>query len=251
MNGAILRPLLLAAGSLCALLAMLAVFDQSWEIAYAWLGCGLLSDIVVPHLAADPETDDAADAPAFTPADERRVRSATTFLLSVFVPTLVLLQAGFLDGLLGIIIAVLIVLSGTYRLAYFDWAESVPEYEGFPASWAAVGFTLHAFDATPTAAALFIGIVLILSLAPIHWPHPVYATRWTILTRAVTLVWAVTAASVLWHGFPAPTAAKTVLILTAVYAAALVVAGMFATEPETEVPGSERTAPPDKRTPPA
>lgn len=248
MNGAILRSLLVAAGALCALLAMLAVFDQSWEIAYAWLGCGLLADLVLPHLAPEPEPDDTAEPPAFDANNERRARSGITFLLSVFVPTLVMVQAGFLDGLFGVIVAALIVLSGAYRLAFHDWALEVPEYEGFPAAWAAISFTLHAFDATPMAAALVIGVALILSLGPMRWPHPVYSTRWTLLTRAVTLIWAVSAANVLWHGFPATGAAKTVLIVAGVYATALAFAGMMAVEPEpvppTGVPDASTRRPP-------
>ncbi|MGL1381459.1 hypothetical protein ACSTIP_00020, partial [Vibrio parahaemolyticus] len=66
-----------------------------------------------------------------------------------------------------------------------------------------------------------------------------------LLTRAVTLVWAVAAASVLWHGFPATTGAKTVLILSAVYAVALAVAGMLSAEVEAETP-TERTEPTDR-----
>ena len=242
MNGAILRPILVAAGALCALLAMLAVFDQSWEIAYAWLGCGLLAELVPPHLALEQDADEGAEPPAFDANNERRVRSGISFLLSVFVPTLALVQAGFLDGLTGIIVAALIVLSGTYRLAFHDWALEVSAYEGFPSAWPAVGFTLHAFDATPTAAALLIGVLLILSLAPMQWPHPVYTTRWTMLTRTVTLVWAVSAASILWHGFPATAAAKTVLIVSGVYAVALAIAGMLSPEPEAETPTTEPLA---------
>jgi len=227
VNGASLRPVLVALEAAFALLAMLAVFDQSWELTYGWLGCGLLADLALTHLATSRSATDAAEPRLFDGENEFRARGALLFLNTVFVPALALVQAGFLDGLLGVGVAGLIVLSGTYRLAFQDWAAGVSEYEGFPAAWGAVGFTLHAFDATQIAAALVIGMVLVLTLVPLAWPHPIDSPRWTGVTRAMTFVAAISAATVLLHGFPAGVQAKTTIIAVSLYAVGMALIGLY------------------------
>jgi phosphatidylserine synthase len=215
VNSGAIRHLLGSVGVLSALFAVLAVFDQSWETVYAWLGLGILVQIwdcfeAKPRRLPEPT------------AGAVQSLSIIAFLNSVFVPVVAMLHAGFLDGIAGVVVGGLILLSAQYRLCFLRSSERAP-FTGFPAVWSIVGFHLHAFDATPAAAILAIGLGIVFGLLPLNWPHPLWSRRWPLLTRAVAVVWLVTAAAALWHGFPATTAAKAVFVAAGIYGALLTV----------------------------
>ena len=239
MNGAAIRGILIATGALCALLSVLAIFDQAWEMVYGWLGLALVTETaLLSGRPSSPGTSSSEVSPAI--ALEHRAISAISFLTSVFVPVVAILHAGFLDGIPGVILAGLVILSAVYRLAFHDWATPVTHFEGLPAAWGIAGFGLHAFDATPLAAALAIGTLLILTLVPVSWPHPLQSSVLKAATRCVTAAWAVAAASTLWRGFPATGPAKVVLLTGAVYGLALMAQSLrvngFASLPSVRKP---------------
>ena len=213
MGGALARRLLMALGALSALFALLAIFDQAWELVYAWLGVGLVAETLTqvswtadPAMTADP-----------TPPGERRVVGALSYLGTVFIPIVAMLHAGFLDGTIGVLCAGAVIVSSLLRLAHRNWAAPVQEFEGLPAAWGVVGFTLYALDATPGVSELTIGFVVIVGLLPVTWPHPFQSRHMRQLTRAVSWVWIMAAAATLWHGFPAFGQAKFALIATGIY----------------------------------
>ena len=130
MGGAALELLLMSIGALSALFAVLAIFDQAWELVYAWLGLAIIAETAV-HLRWAAE-ESAGVAPA---GNQRRVVGAISFLNSVFVPIVALLHAGFLDGAIGVILAGLIILAAQYRLGFRAWAAPVAKFDGFPAAY--------------------------------------------------------------------------------------------------------------------
>ena len=209
----IARHIVVAMGALSALLALLAVFDQAWEVVYAWLGVGLAMECAEGSISA---TEPELAPPSVPPI------ALVAFLNSVFVPVVVLVHAGFLAGEFGVAMAILAVWSAQYRLTFHDWAGMPANFLGFPAAWSTVAFYLHAFDATPPAAVLSVGLAIIAALVPVRWPHPLRSERWPDLTRAVLLIWFATSALTLWHGFPALPPAKAVFLFAAAYAALLV-----------------------------
>ena len=216
MNGAALRAVLIATGALSALLAVLAIFDQMWELVYGWLGLALLTEAALLYGRAPPN-----DELSMASTNEHRVLGAIALLTSVFVPLVALLHAGFLDGIPGAILAGLVMLSAVHRLGSRDWAAPVTQFEGFPAAWGVAGFMLHAFDATPFAATLAIGTMVALSTLPVSWPHPLQSRILPAITRWVAAAWSAAAASTLWHGFPAAGSAKAVMLAAVFFGAAL------------------------------
>lgn len=195
-----------------SLFALLAVLDYAWERVYVWLGVALVAHAL--EVLLDSGGDEAGIA------DLELVSSAAMFLACVFVPAVAMLQAGFLDGVAGVGLAVLVVLSAVYRWAYVV----IPDdgvVAGLPASWGILAFLLHAFDASPVNAALAIGVALIVSLLPFYSLHPLYARhrpRWMAVAVAASV------AAALWTvllGFPAPHIAQGVFISTVVCLAVL------------------------------
>lgn len=201
------------------MMALLAVFDQSWEYVYGWLGLALLTQAasardfaVLTLIDHDEPPETEAAGPQLRPA------AIVAFLTGVFVPVVAMLHAGFLDGIAGAAFGGVILLAALYRIVFIpqkpvDGARIV----GFPAAWNIVGFYLHAFDATPLASILAIGLGIVLGLVPLGWPHPLFSERWPAMTRVIVLIWLMTAACTLWYGFPATSLAKSILLAIAIY----------------------------------
>jgi hypothetical protein len=212
---------------LCGLLAILAVFDQAWEYVYGWLGVAALA-----HLAEFVRSADAPDYEAPSSGDGdvgdlesvrlEGVSAIAAFLVFVFVPIVAMLHAGFLDGVAGTVLAVLILLSALYRWAYVR-ADDDGVVHGLPACWSILGFLLHAFDTTPPVAVLCIGAALVLSLVPVALPHPLIEARSSLIAGVIFAAAVVAAAATLWAGFPAMWQARAVFLGIAVYLIVLTV----------------------------
>lgn len=125
-------------------------------------------------------------------------------------------------------VAVLIILAAIYRLSYIVPPGAVQRkpatsFNGLPAIWGVVGFYLHAFDATPLASVLTVGIALVFSLLPFAWPNPLHSSRWKAATWAALALWFGTAAFTLLQGFPATPLAKAILLAATFYGIMLTV----------------------------
>jgi hypothetical protein len=197
-------------GGLSALLAMASVLEQAWERVYISLGFGLLLvsayRVFLIRFSNDPDIEVL-----------NRPLVVITFINAVFVPVMAMYHAGFFDGWLGLFVAAVILWSAYYRLAFHHRPDEARTFVGLPSAWAVVGFYLSAFDATPVAAMTIAGLVVVLCLVPIQWPHPFYAKRFPLLTRAVLLLWIGVAAVTLLTGFPAAPRAKTLLLAALAY----------------------------------
>jgi hypothetical protein len=227
--------LLLSAGVLSALLALNAVFDQSWEVVYAWLGMALLTLACFDNLEpADGEED---------PVSVERAAASVAFLTCTFVPVAALVHAGFLDGIGGVVVAGLVLLSALYRTTFLEAGRS-PTFQGFPAAWGIIGFYLHAFDATPAAAFLVAGLGIVACLLPVSAPHPFRSPRWPAFTRLVAGGWLIAAAVTLLQGFPAAPAIKTGLLAVALYGLVLTI--LLSRPSNAPVTGSDRPSSQDR-----
>lgn len=200
--------------ALCAILGFLAVLDQAWEFVYAWLGLGGLAQIFVGLRMADE----------VVPASGTRSPISSDIAHQVIVPVAAMSYAGFLEGVVGVVIAALVVLVSIYRVHFVPQASNSSAFQGLPLIWPSVGFLLSAFDATPLAAALVIGFVALLNLLPLPWPHPIRSTRWPMATRVVFVVAVLAGMVELWIGFRAtPPILKSVFALIALYATAVMI----------------------------
>jgi phosphatidylcholine synthase len=201
-----------ALGALCALLAMLAVLAEAWEIAFAWLGLAMAIDGIDGTLARKARVE--RWLPRFS---GDRLDLVIDFLTYVFVPTLALLQAGFLSDTWGLVLAGSILLSSLFHFS--DTASKARDYSfvGFPAVWNLVAFYVFAFALPQAATAALVLACVALTFVPLKWVHPLRTVRLRPLTIAAAALWTLAAVSVLAFGFPAGPWAGAILLLVAVY----------------------------------
>ena len=143
------------------------------------------------------------------------------YLTYVFVPTLALLQAGFLQGSFGLVLACAILLCSLYHFS--DTASKAADhcFVGFPATWNLVAFYVFALGLPPVSTALLILGCVVLTFIPLRWVHPMRTVALRPVTVLGTVLASVAGVSVLVSGFPAGSWQRIVLVVAAIYGIAL------------------------------
>jgi phosphatidylcholine synthase len=205
-----------ALGAVCGLLATLAVVSGAWEVAFLWLGLAILIDGADGALARLARVQDLL--PRFS---GDRLDLVIDYVTYVFVPTLALLQAGFLEGAWGILLASMILLSSLFHFSDTQSKADDHSFVGFPAVWNLVAFYVFAFGLSPLATALLVVACVVLTFVPLKWVHPMRTRALRPVTAAATALGAAAAAHVLWTGFPAGPWVQIILLLAAAYGVGL------------------------------
>jgi phosphatidylcholine synthase len=205
-----------ALGVVCALMAVMAILDQAWERVFVWLGLALLIDGIDGTFAR--YVDVTRRLPRIS---GDRLDQVVDYVTYVLVPVLALLQAGYLVGTWGLILAALILLSSLYHFADLGNKSADHSFVGFPAIWNLVAFYFFAFGLERWLVAVVVLVCVALTFVPMRWVHPLRVTRLRPVTLLLTLCWAIAGAWTLWYGFPAPPAAQTLLAGVGLYGVAL------------------------------
>lgn len=205
-----------ALGSVCALLAMRAVLAGAWEETFIWLGIALVID------GADGTFARWADVGTRLPRfSGERLDLVVDYVTYVFVPTLALLQAGYLQGGLGLLLASLILLSSLFHFSDTESKTDDHCFVGFPAVWNVVAFYVFALHMPASAVTVLVVLCAALTFVPMPWAHPLRTPLLWPLTVALLILWVGAASLTLWQGFPAAGATQIVLVAIAVCAVAL------------------------------
>src|SRR5262245_8940169 len=151
-----------ALGAVCALLATLAVVSGAWEAAFAWLGLAMAIDGIDGTLARKAKVE--RWLPRFS---GERLDLVVDYLTYVLVPALALVQAQFLPGTWGVMLASLILLSSLFH--FCDMGSKAPDHSfvGFPAIWNVVAFYVFAFALPDAATAALILACVALTFVPL------------------------------------------------------------------------------------
>ena len=205
-----------ALGAVCALLATLALLEGAYERMFWWLGLAFFIDGVDGTFAR--AVDVTRQLPRFS---GERLDLVVDYLTYVFVPVLALLRAGFLSGATGLVFASAILLSALFHFSDLASKGEDNSFVGFPAIWNIVAFYLFAFATAPLVSAVVVVACIVLTFVPWPWVHPARALRLRALNIAVTALWCLAAAAILYYGFPATAPMRAVLLAVAVYGMSL------------------------------
>ena len=201
-----------ASGIVCGLMATLAVLRHAWEELFVWLGLALVVDGIDGTFARLAGVE--RRLPRFS---GERLDLVVDYVTYVFVPALALLQAGYLQGGPGIVLASLILLSSLFHFSDTESKAEDHSFVGFPAIWNLFAFHVFAFGLSPLATALTVLACVALTFVPLKWSHPLRTRRLWPVTAAATVLWLLVAAWVLIAGFPAGPWAQAALFLVLAY----------------------------------
>ena len=206
-----------ASGAVLALLALLAVERGEFTAALLWLAAALAVDGIDGTLAR------AARVRARLPRiDGDALDLVIDYLTYVFVPTLLIVRAGLVPEDYAVPLAALILVSALYNFTRRDLKTADNYFRGFPALWHVVAFYLFVGGAAPEVGAAAVIFFAALTFAPVHFVHPFRVTDYGRWLPGVALVWAASAAALLWPGWSE--GATAALLGVSLAAAALILA---------------------------
>jgi phosphatidylcholine synthase len=190
-----------ASGVVLALLALDSTWRGDWRPALLWLLAALAVDGVDGTLARWARVKEHAariDGEAFD--------LIVDYLNYVFVPAIFIGRAGLVPEALALPLAAAILLSSVYVFVRRDMKTKDNYFRGFPALWNVVAFYLFAARPGPTAGAVAVAILALLSFAPIRFVHPFRVREYQPWLLIVAGLWAAATLALLWPGWTPQTA---------------------------------------------
>lgn len=205
-----------AMGIVCGLMAIQAVIAGAWVAVFAWLGLAVIVDGLDGTFARMAKVK--RHLPRFS---GDRLDLVIDYVTYVFVPVVALLQAGFLQGSAGLILASIVLVSSLFHFSDTESKADDYSFVGFPAIWNAVAFYVFALDLPQWATAAVVLVCSGLTFVPLKWAHPLRTAAFRPVTMVAMVLWGIAAASTLLSGFPAGALEKGILLLTGAYGVAL------------------------------
>jgi len=201
-----------ALGVVCALLAVHALLDRAFEMAFFWLGIAFIIDGIDGFFAR--AVDVKGRLPRFS---GEKLDFVVDYVTYVFVPVLALQLGGYLTGVWGGLLGGLILLSSLFH--FCDNCNKADDhcFIGFPAIWNVVAFYVFAFAMAGWAASLLVLICVVGTFVPMRWLHPMRVRALRRINLAMSGLWAVAAVWTVVAGFPGDLIGNVVLAAVAVY----------------------------------
>lgn len=205
-----------AMGIVCGLMAILAVFGGAWAAVFGWLGLAIVIDGVDGTFARMAKVK--RHLPRFS---GDRLDLVIDYVTYVFVPVVAMLQAGFLQGGAGLVLASMVLVSSLFHFSDTESKADDYSFVGFPAIWNVVAFYVFALDLPQWAAGAVVLACSGLTFVPLKWAHPLRTAAFRPVTMVAMVLWGIAAASTLLSGFPSGALEKGILLLTGAYGVAL------------------------------
>lgn len=185
-----------ALGAGTALAAALAVHHGDLRAAFMWLAAAIVIDATDGALARAVRVK--IHLPAF---DGARLDDLVDFLTYVFVPALIVAQAGLVPAGWEIPVGVAMLLASAYGFvqpgAKGDGTDH--HFTGFPSYWNIAAFYLYVWRLSPEAnAAILLGLAALV-FVPVRYVYPSRTVTWRPVTIALGILWGVVMSVQLWQ----------------------------------------------------
>ncbi len=199
-------------GIVCALMCARATISSNFELAFLWLGVAFFIDGVDGMFARKARVKEVLPMISGETLD-----LVIDYVTYVFLPALMLLQAGFISGWFGIVLASLICMSSLYHFSDEGSKAEDNCFVGFPAIWNVVAFYIFAFATSRVVTAAIIGVCVVLTFVPLKWVHPMRVVALRPLNLLACFIGAIAASMTVYGQFPAGGWSQLLLLLVAVY----------------------------------
>lgn len=182
-----------ASGAVLAFAAALAAIDRDYRLAFVFLIASTVVD------ATDGMFARAAGIPEATPTfDGARLDDIIDYLTFVFVPMMILYQAGDLPAGWGFWVAAAVLLSSGYGFASLDAKTSDHYFTGFPSYWNITALYLHAARLPPSINAVVLLALVVMVFVRIGYVYPSRTPLLRGLTNILGVIWGVMMLAVVW-----------------------------------------------------
>jgi phosphatidylcholine synthase len=161
--------------------------------ALLWLAVAVFVD------ATDGALARWADVRRFAPViDGARLDDVVDYLTYVFVPVVVLWQAGALPAGWAWLPAGAVLLASACGFARQDAKTADHYFTGFPSYWNIVAVYALAWPWSPLVTGVVLLALAVLVFVPIRYIYPSRTTAWRSLTLTLTVVWGAQMSALIW-----------------------------------------------------
>ncbi|MDP1571389.1 MAG: hypothetical protein Q8L86_15445 [Vicinamibacterales bacterium] len=185
-----------ALGAGAALGATLSVVDGRFREAFLWLTLAVFIDATDGWLARTLRVKERL--PGF---DGARLDDIVDYLTYVFVPVLLMRQAGLLPDGWGAGVGVAVLVASGYGFAQADAKVGTTEYffTGFPSYWNIVALYLFVLRLPPAVNAAVLLVLAVLVFVPIRYVYPSRTRTWRRATLTLGVTWAALVLTMIWR----------------------------------------------------
>lgn len=177
---------LTASSALWDLLAILAIFEARWSVAFIWMVVSVVIDSVDGALARRFNTKGFASS-----VDGALLDNIVDYLTYVIVPALFLYQAGLLPANLATLAIAAMALSSAYQFSQTDAKTEDHYFKGFPSYWNVLAFYLFVWQQSQLFNFILVMVCAVLVFVPIKYIYPTRTRRWRGLNLTLGALWGV------------------------------------------------------------
>jgi len=178
--------LMTAFGAAAGLMALIAIANERWRLAFIWMGVTLFIDSVDGSLARRCKVKEVL--PQF---DGALLDNIVDYFTYVIVPAYFLYQANVMPLGFRLLSALMITLASAYQFCQSDAKTDDHYFKGFPSYWNVAVLYLFLFDWPEW---VNLGIIVVLTVAvfvPLKYLYPSRTRTLKPLTLALTAVWGI------------------------------------------------------------
>ena len=222
-----------ASGAVLALLAVEAIFQQAYGVAFAWMATAMFIDCTDGTLARRARVKELL--PHF---DGAKLDDILDYLNYVVVPVLLAYRAGLVpDGALGLLVAALPLLASGYGFCRSDAKTADHFFTGFPSYWNVVVLYLYMLQTPVWFNVTTLLVLSILIFVPIRYLYPSRGATARTATYTLGILWA---GLVIWLILQFPQPSRTLALLSLFFPAYYLGMSMWAHLQSTPPPGSAK-----------
>ncbi len=202
--------LVTASGAVLGFFALAAVIEGRFHVALAWLLAALAVDGLDGTLARLVKVRERLPR-----IDGAALDLIIDYLNYVFVPAMLIWQAGLVPETLTWWLVALILVSALYNFTRTDMKTDDWYFRGFPALWNVVAFYLLVAQPGQGWGAALVCLFALLTFAPVHFVHPFRVRDYGAWLPALAVLWAAATAALLWPGWSGEGRAACLMVSTA------------------------------------
>lgn len=184
-----------ASGILTVFMALVETGMEDFRAAMLWLLAAQIIDGVDGTLARRYRVEEVLPQ-----MSGKSIDFVIDFSGYAVVPAYMMYQADLMPDLLGLLVALLIVLTSAIYYGKAGMVTNDLYFKGFPVMWNMVAFYLIFIFAFPASLNVAVIVVLIImQFVPVKFAYPSLTRRWMPATLIITAVFLISVTGLLWY----------------------------------------------------
>lgn len=205
-----------ATGALWGFLAIQAIFNENWMVAFIWMIAATLVDALDGVLARRTRVKEVV--PNF---DGALLDNMVDYFTYVIVPALFMYNVGLFPQQFSLLGVTAILLASAYQFCQSDAKTDDHYFKGFPSYWNVVVFYLFVLGLEPWINLTVTLALAVLVFVPIKYIYPSRTRRYQKLTITLAIIWgAICIAILMQYPEPQPWLIWTSLLFAVYYTGA-------------------------------